>query len=90
MAKTMDPILPILSLWGYWAIILGSLGGPGMLLMIHTLHDLVYQNLGNQDTTVYIRSCRVSTINRSMSLFQDPRQAYRNLYLAVESPIQPV
>ena len=29
MAKTMDPILPILSVLGYWAIILGSFGGPG-------------------------------------------------------------
>ena len=29
MAKTMDPILPILSILGYWAIILGSFGGPG-------------------------------------------------------------
>ena len=30
MAKIMDPILPILSILGYWAIILGSFGGPGM------------------------------------------------------------
>ena len=30
MAKTMDPILPILSILGYWAIILGSFGGPGL------------------------------------------------------------
>ena len=29
MAKIMDPILPILSVLGYWAIILGSFGGPG-------------------------------------------------------------
>ena len=29
MAKIMDPILPILSILGYWAIILGSFGGPG-------------------------------------------------------------
>ena len=29
MAKIIDPILPILSILGYWAIILGSLGGPG-------------------------------------------------------------
>ena len=30
MAKIMDPILPILSFLGYWSIILGSFGGPGM------------------------------------------------------------
>ena len=29
MAKIMDPILPLLSILGYWAIILGSFGGPG-------------------------------------------------------------
>ena len=29
LAKIMDPILPILSIWGYSAIILGSFGGPG-------------------------------------------------------------
>ena len=28
MAKIMDPILPILSSLGYWAIIWGSFGGP--------------------------------------------------------------
>ena len=29
MAKIMDPILPILCILGYWAMILGSFGGPG-------------------------------------------------------------
>ena len=29
MAKTLDPKLPILSNLGYWAIALGTLGGPG-------------------------------------------------------------
>ena len=29
MAKIMDPVLPLLSFLGYWAIILGSFGGPG-------------------------------------------------------------
>ena len=29
MAKIMDPILPILYILRYWAIILGSFGGPG-------------------------------------------------------------
>ena len=29
MAKIIDPILPILSILGYWAMILGSFGGPG-------------------------------------------------------------
>ena len=28
MAKIMNPILPILSILGCWAIILGSFGGP--------------------------------------------------------------
>ena len=32
MAKIMDPILPILSILEYWAIILGSFGGPGRCL----------------------------------------------------------
>ena len=32
MAKIMDPILPILSILGYWAIVLGSFGGPGRIL----------------------------------------------------------
>ena len=32
MAKIMDPILPILSVLGYWSIILGSFGGPGTYL----------------------------------------------------------
>ena len=31
MAKKMAPILPILSILGYWSIILGSFGGPGGL-----------------------------------------------------------
>ena len=29
MAKIMDPILPRLSILGYWSSILGSFGGPG-------------------------------------------------------------
>ena len=29
MAKIMDPVLPIFSILGYRAIILGSFGGPG-------------------------------------------------------------
>ena len=29
MAKIMEPIPPILSILGYWAIFLGSFGGPG-------------------------------------------------------------
>ena len=29
MAKIMDPVLPILSILGYWSIILGSFGGLG-------------------------------------------------------------
>ena len=29
MAKIMDPILPVLSIWGYWAIVLGFFGGSG-------------------------------------------------------------
>ena len=33
MAKIMDPILPILAILGYWAIILGSFGGPGTSLL---------------------------------------------------------
>ena len=30
MANILDPILPILSVLGYWAIILGAFGGPGI------------------------------------------------------------
>ena len=33
MAKLMDPILPILSILGYWSIILGSFGGPGTTIL---------------------------------------------------------
>ena len=29
MPKIMEPILPILSILGYWAILLGTFGGPG-------------------------------------------------------------
>ena len=36
MAIMIDPILPIPSILGYWAIILGSFGGPGGWLHIHT------------------------------------------------------
>ena len=32
MANIIDPILPIVSILGYWAIILGSFGGPGRLM----------------------------------------------------------
>ena len=34
MAKIMDPILPIQSTLGYWAMILGSFGGPGIPSML--------------------------------------------------------
>ena len=34
MAKIMDPILPILSILEYWAIILGLFGGPGRYLLL--------------------------------------------------------
>ena len=36
MAKIMDPILTILSVLGYWAIILGSFGGSRYVLYFHT------------------------------------------------------
>ena len=29
LPKIMDPILPILSIFGHWAIVLGTFGGPG-------------------------------------------------------------
>ena len=32
----MDLILPVLSMLGYWAIILGSLGGPGPVVLNYT------------------------------------------------------
>ena len=35
MAKILDPILPVLSMLGYWAIILGSFGGPGNRYVSH-------------------------------------------------------
>ena len=35
MAKIMVPVLPILSILGYWAIILGSFGGPGRYVTKH-------------------------------------------------------
>ena len=38
MAKILDPILPILSILGYWAIILGSFGGPGKHEKCHGRH----------------------------------------------------
>ena len=34
MPKIMDPILPIVSVLGYWAIIMGSFGGPGICSQI--------------------------------------------------------
>ena len=37
MAKIMDPIMPILSILGNWAIILGFFGGPGMHVITPTL-----------------------------------------------------
>ena len=36
LAKIMDPVLPILSILGYRAIILGSFGGPGIDTYTHT------------------------------------------------------
>ena len=35
MAKIIDPILPILSIFGYRAIILGSFGGSGKPKPLH-------------------------------------------------------
>ena len=32
MTKKMDPILLVFSILGYWSIILGSFGGPAMLM----------------------------------------------------------
>ena len=32
IAKIRDPILPRVSILGYWAILLGSFGGPGRYL----------------------------------------------------------
>ena len=40
MAKIMDPILPILSILGYWAIIFGSFGGPGLVIGPNTTPTL--------------------------------------------------
>ena len=34
--KIMDPILPVLSILGYWSIILGSVGGPGRHIDVDT------------------------------------------------------
>ena len=37
MANIMDPILPIASIMGSWAIILGSFGGPGICMYVDIL-----------------------------------------------------
>ena len=39
MAKIMDPLLPILSILGYWAIVLGSFGGPGTFTFHRDSHS---------------------------------------------------
>ena len=44
MAEIMDPILPILSILGYWAIILGSFGGQGMCLMVAHMKNEVLED----------------------------------------------
>ena len=46
MAKTMDPILPVLSMLEYWAMILGSFGGPGTYYSFRLLPRLSWSRLG--------------------------------------------
>ena len=46
----MDPILPILSSLGYWAIILGTFGGPGSS---RVLSALTIKALTSKVATIY-------------------------------------
>ena len=50
----MDPILPILSMLGYWAIILGSFGGPGITYVFTYIHKEKYMN----HRYVHVSICR--------------------------------
>ena len=81
MAKIMDPILPVLSILGYWAIILGSFGGPGSSWLGSVVDILtqytpkkelhwkfqVYAASGYDSTVVrYFRNIQVSTMTASI------------------------
>ena len=55
MPKIMDSILPILSILGYWAIILGTFKGPGISTTITTSVDQAHlgcsQNYDRETTS---------------------------------------
>ena len=42
-----------------------------MLLMVKTLHDLVYQNSRNYGSIVYVESCRIYIINSMVISIQN-------------------
>ena len=66
MAKIMDPVLPILSILEYRAIILGSFGGPGMYIKYITSNTINFrvpflrpsENLGGHVRAMYGTYCR--------------------------------
>ena len=38
MPKMMAPVLPILSIFGFWAVVLGTVGGPGKPIHTYRYH----------------------------------------------------
>ena len=52
MAKIMDPILPLLSILGYWAIVLGSFGGPGIHIICAHMYICIHEF-----TALFISGC---------------------------------
>ena len=76
MAQKMDPVLPLLSIWGYRAIILGSFGGPGTSLAIPSQSKgLAYEKFPK------------ATIFRGMSL---PLNCFREASVKTDLLCQPI
>ena len=78
MAKTIDSIRPILSILGYWAIVLGSVGGPGNSLTIRQAAAV----LPEKDTESAVRNVCSQTfsfskpgVNTSLHFFYTQRDS---------------
>ena len=66
MASIMDPILPIVRIVGYWAIILSSFGGPGMGKGDSQRQGILF----GCSAVTYLCSLALAVVHRSRQEFQ--------------------
>ena len=85
----MDPILPILSLLGYWAIILGSFGGPGTASGYIYTYIYTPFNMDSQNATTVSTASDFGRLPGQQRLGEEAREAVQGLGQGLRLDLEP-